>query len=390
MAIARWLHAANFGVYSVIVSVASVVGLCATLGTTGLALRLIPRRLASGEVDDAARVAAMTMSTCLIFGSFAGLATAIPVAIRSRDFMLGVGAGILTLALALMTAGSNIGRAADRPLSTMAASVIAKPTLLICVAVAGLTMAASGTASIGLISTGGTTIVAFGIQLMAIRKSPLARTSSALIRPTRELLRQSPAFLIVAALSLLLSQIDILAVAAALPPVDAGPYAAASRLAAGMALVPAAVQTVYAPRIAALEPEAPPTAVTRLARSSARWATLGSLPIAIPLVVLSTRVLGLYGADFRAASWPLIWITVGILINTALGPAGNVLLYRDHRRSVAWGFCATAALNAAVSYLGAYYWGLAGAGLASGAAIATSGLITAAIAWNRAGVRTAI
>jgi len=386
MALARWLHAANFGVYSVIVSAATIVGLCATFGMSGLALRLIPRRLAEGETDEAAAVAGMSLWTCLVLGSASGLVVAVIVALHMHDAALGLASGALTLALTLITAGGNIGRAANRPVSTMAAAVVAKPLLMICMAGAGVALAAGSSATAGVVATATATLAGVVIQLVAIRRSPLSAGSLALRRPTREMLRQSPAFLVVAALSLLLSQIDILAVAAALSRVDAGAYAAASRLAAGMALVPAAVQTVYAPRIAALPIGVDPAQVTRLARSSARWSTLGSLPIAIPIIVLSHWILGLYGREFQAATWPLIWLTVGILINTALGPAGNVLLYRDHRRSVAWTFFATAVLNALLSYAGARLWGLGGAGLASGFAMAVTGFLTAAVAWNRARV----
>src|SRR6185436_19457608 len=60
--------------------------------------------------------------------------------------------------------------------------------------------------------------------------------------------------------------------------------------------------------------------VLRIARGVARFALLGSLPIAATLTVFGSQFLSIYGSEFQTAYPALVVLVLGEVVNVAAGP----------------------------------------------------------------------
>jgi O-antigen/teichoic acid export membrane protein len=388
LVLARWLSAAAFGSYSVQIATVTIVALVSTAGSSGAALRFIPAALRDGDRHEVDQQVGSTLGTCVAGGVAVGALTIIAALIVGAGDAPATAMGCLVLLTALVTFGSDVGRAVGRNITTYGSSVVVRPLVAI-LAVGGLAAAGhSGTETTGLWIACGASSTAVTIQLMAIR--PRVTSWSALRPrvPSPDLLRRSAPFLLGAGLSLLLSQIDLLAVAAVLPERETGVYAAAARLAAGMTLVPVAVNAVLTPRVAA-SADGRGTRVLRLAvRQAARWAAVGSFAVGLPLVLLPGQVLGLFGDGFSTGRWALVAIVLGQLASAACGPSGVVLMYTGRERLALTASALVVIASALACVLGAVVGGLDGAGLASGLMLAANGMAGAYLCWRFARIRT--
>ncbi len=176
---------------------------------------------------------------------------------------------------------------------------------------------------------------------------------------------------------------DLIMVERFLGPAEAGLYAAAKAMAAGLVLVPLVVQFVYLPRVAR-------TKSAELADSLVRALALTAvmaLPPAVALMALAPTLVGLlFGAGYGAAAAPLVVLACGMTAYSFRGALASlwVALGRPVVATVSCGAGVVALLIVGLSLIPV--WGLMGAAAAftAGAVVqvAVAGVVTVqGIAW---------
>ena len=193
---------------------------------------------------------------------------------------------------------------------------------------------------------------------------------------TRLLLRTSLPLLWVASMSLVMGWTDVLVLGVWTDTSTVGVYGIASRIAAltGFALV--AVNSVIAPRFAALHAQQNHQGLERLAQQSAGWMLLAVLPIILPLLLFPQWILGLFGLDFVEGNVILRVLAFGQLFNVAVGSVGYLLMMTGHERLMRNNIIFAALLNLVGNLVLVPVFGAMGAAVSTAFSLAAMNLIS--------------
>lgn len=126
-----------------------------------------------------------------------------------------------------------------------------------------------------------------------------------------------------------------------------------------------------------------------LSRRSARVALLGSLPVALPLVLLAGPIVGfVFGGDYVAlAAAPLAIMAGAQLVNVAFGSVGLLLTMSGHERDALIGLVAGLVLNAVAALVLIPRYGATGAAVASALGLVAWNVLLAIRVHQRIGLR---
>ena len=130
-----------------------------------------------------------------------------------------------------------------------------------------------------------------------------------------------------------------------------------------------AANSVLAPNIASLYAQRKMQQLQRVITKSSCLVFLVSLFIAVSLIFLSSWLLPLFGSDFIAGRNALIILSIGQIINTSMGPVGNLLTMTGHENYTAITVGSSAVLNVFLNALLIPQWGINGAAIATASSI---------------------
>lgn len=184
------------------------------------------------------------------------------------------------------------------------------------------------------------------------------------------LLRVGVPLLWVASMSLVMKWTDTFMLGIWETPAAIGIYGNAMRTSVLTSFVLIAVNSVIAPRFAALHRRGDNNALGRLARRSALATTLMALPIAIALAAFSRTVMGVFGSEFAAGAPVLTILTIGEFVNVATGSVINVLVMTGRERMVQRAFVVAAIANVLLNAALIPTFGIMGAGVATAVSVA--------------------
>jgi len=175
------------------------------------------------------------------------------------------------------------------------------------------------------------------------------------------------------AMHLINSRTDILMLGAIKGIEDVGVYVVVSRLTSLIVFILLAVNSALAPNIASLYAEGKVVKLQQIITKGSRIVFFVSLTVAVILIVFSYWILLLYGSDFTRGQNALIILSLGQLVNAAMGPVGLLLTMSGHEKYTAISVGTGAIFNVILNALLIPIWKI------EGAAIATTSSI---IIWN--------
>ncbi|WP_049766282.1 oligosaccharide flippase family protein [Syntrophobacter fumaroxidans] len=169
---------------------------------------------------------------------------------------------------------------------------------------------------------------------------------------------------------------------------DVGIFAVANRTASLTTLILVAVNSISAPKFAALYSRGDLSGLGRLARGSAKMMTIMSVPIIIPLVFAPGLVMGLFGPQFAGGGTSLALLALGQFVNVATGSVTAVLMMCGYER-VANNIMAFSALCCVVANLALIpFWGVLGAAAATAITLIAQNLLGVVMVWRLLGIMT--
>ena len=193
---------------------------------------------------------------------------------------------------------------------------------------------------------------------------------------SRLLLHTSLPLLWVASMSLMMSWTDILVLGVWTDSATVGVYGVATRIAALTAFILIAVNSVTAPRFAAMYAQEDHRGLERLAQKSAGWMLLAVLPIVLLLLLFPEWILALFGADFVGGASLLRVLALGQLVNVAMGSVGYLLMMTGHERLMRNNIIFTAFVNLAGNLFLIPLYGGMGAAVSTAFSLAIMNLIS--------------
>lgn len=370
VALARWMGAAEYGIYIYVVAWASLLAVPAGMGLPLLVVRFVSEYRAGEHWAllrgllrwGGRRVLAVGVALAL-----AGVASVILVGVDvtgdyTRPLLVGLWLAPLQ-ALLNVTGGvyrgfHRIGRAYAIPVFRHLLVLLL--ALVLWGAGVGLT---SVHALVLTLAAAVLVLVAQGGDLWRRVPAPVKQAPPAYA--TRTWLRVSIPLLLVGGFTLVLNQADVLMAGSILGPREAGLYKAASKTASLASLVLLAAGAAAAPMIASLYAQRALGRLQRLVSVAAHWAFWPSMVLTLFLWFFAQPVLRLFGAEFAEASWVLVVLAGGQLVNAGTGIAGVALSMTGYQGRVAWIIGGSAVLNVLLNGVGLVFFGLIGAALAT-------------------------
>ncbi len=340
--LARVLGADGYGVYAYVIAWITILALLATLGFETGMLRFAAAYRAREEWPLLRGILRYAMRRVGLAGLVIGLATASVVVVLgdhlapelSRTFLVGCA---MVPVLALLQVGGSVARAFGGVVMALAPQRLLRPAVVLAVIgvwalLASLAIAPQGAMLVML----GATVIALGTVSWSVRRlRPAPMTGSSIAYQAQEWRRAALAFLFMAAVRALLGRSDLLMLGMLADTASVGIYAVASRIADLVVFALTAINVIFAPHIAALHASGDRTDLQAVVTTTARWAALSSLLIALPLFVLAGTVLSFFGDSFTSGDVVLRILLVGQIFNAAAGSVGWILTMTGHERQAA-------------------------------------------------------
>jgi O-antigen/teichoic acid export membrane protein len=189
----------------------------------------------------------------------------------------------------------------------------------------------------------------------------------------RAWIRSAGTFVTISSLNMLSTSLGVIMLGLMSGPAAAGVFGIANTAAALVALPLMAINTPLAPAVSSAFSEGNKAELQRLATKGARGAFLLCLPVALVYVLFGEAVMRIFGDEFTAGATALVILTVGQMVNAAMGSVGILLQMTGHERDVAIVRASSVALNLTINLILIPRLGIVGAAL---------GAMTTMILWN--------
>lgn len=205
---------------------------------------------------------------------------------------------------------------------------------------------------------------------------------------TAELLQSSTPLFWVSCFQLVIAWASTLSLGFLASSADVGIFAAASRAAMLTSFVLMAVNSISAPKFAALHQRGDLVTLGRIARQSAKLMAIAASPILAIFVLYPAGVMAMFGPEFTSGATVLSILALGQFVNVVTGSVGWILVVCGYERLMRNNIAICAALSVALNLLLVPPLGVIGAAIATATTLALQMLIAAAMVWQKLGVVT--
>ncbi len=149
-----------------------------------------------------------------------------------------------------------------------------------------------------------------------------------------------------------------------------------------------AINTVVAPKFAALYAKNDIEEIGRLARNAAQITTFMSIPVVLAFWIFPQQILSLFGSDFSEGGLALGILGIGQLINAATGAVGLILIMTGHEKLMRNNAIGTSILKITLQILLIPPFGYIGAAVAAATADIIRNLISAILVYQKFSILT--
>jgi O-antigen/teichoic acid export membrane protein len=335
----HFLGRSDYGVYTLATSWATLLALPAILGLNRFLVRGLAVYIDRGQWPLARGLLLRSNHLVIVSSTVMGLvAAAAWTEFGSASVRVAIAIAMIMVPinnLVLLRQGAM--QALGRVMSGQIPEYVIRPVLFI-VLILGLYFAHSaaltGVSAVMLMVI--STLIASSIgATWLLRSLPAPLRSGTADYRTGEWARAALPMMLVASVNAINNQVSILLVGGILGHKEAGVFNLAETGATITALVLSAAVMPLAPEIARLYARGDLVALEHTCRRVAQWALLGSLPLALVFAALPRLVLSVFGHGYSGGAVALSVMSLAQLVNSATGPAGNVLVMSGRERLAA-------------------------------------------------------
>jgi O-antigen/teichoic acid export membrane protein len=380
--LARWMGAAEYGIFVAAWTCVLVLGGLCGLGFSTAMMRLAPQYTANCDyasfhgllsggrlvaIVSSCAIAAAGFAVLWLRGDFSDPSHAVPMALA-----------LLCLPVfAFADVQDGLGRGQGWTIEAIGPHYVLRPLALLLLIPAAAAIGMSDDAASGMAIALVTLLFATVLQTVLIgRRIHETIPPQAAKYHFGQWFKISLPLLAGGVCDLAIQNADVLLLAVFRPSEETGIYYAAAKTAALALFIHYAVGTAYAGRIAAAHALGDTASVKDLVSRSVRWTFIPSAAVTAGILLVGYPVLAGFGEKFTDA-YPLMFIlAVGILAKAATGPADTILNMLGHQRASAVSIGLAAIVSIVLNVVLIQLWGV------TGAAIATSAALVAASIFN--------
>lgn len=338
VAIGRLLGAADAGLYFLALSVISITSVVARLGFEGTLVRFIATdvdRDEWGHARGVLRHAVYLSGAVSTAFSLAIVATA-PLIAHSvfdnpalKPVLVIMGCSVITYNLMVLTGEALKGLSRVR--DAMLVNGVLYPLIALCLIIPATGLL--GPTGAGLAYLGGTTVAA-GIGFALWRRELAGRPEREPVDKKELWASHGPLWVSTVVIRGIQPWAPLLLLGIWTEGRDVGIFGTASRLALVMSFFLIAINTVIAPRFAALHRQRDVISIERLARQFAILVSIAASPVFIVFIFAGDEIMRLFGPGFVSGGSVLAILAVGQAANALTGPVGVVLTMGGRERDM--------------------------------------------------------
>ena len=396
IAMARWMGAADYGVYVFLWTCVLVGGALAHMGLGLGIIRLIPLHRVAHAYDELRGLVRSARAFALASASvLAIIAAALLWAFQSHVSSAYLIPALLMLAClpgyALTDVQDGIGRGHGWMAAALLPPYVLRPLLLLmAMAIAHLLhfpMIATTAIAAAIIATWLTGIV----QALWIDREMRASYGPGGYRYLPKAWVQACWPLFAASLSeIVIQNADVIVLSHTVAPADVAVYFAAGKTMSLILFVHYAVGSAMAQRFATYKANGDLTGLSLCIREAVTWTFWPSLATAVAILALGRPLLALFGPQFEAGYPVMAILVAGLLTRAAMGPAEILLNMMGEQRAAAFVVTTAAVLSVGLNVILVPLYGLTGAATATATALAFAALANGAVAFWKLDLRVAI
>ena len=388
--IARLLGVNDTGIYYLSLTIV-VIG--ATIGRAGLdniVLRFVASNSSAGDwvsvlgvyrlCMQVALFASLLVSIALVFSS-AWIADALFAKPELEKPLVWMTMSIVPIALFTLHAQALQGlkeikkalavQGLWQPLCTCVGVVLLVPSLGIIGAVYAYTVAA---------------VIALVIGWSQWRNSTKECVCSSGVRGYFHVLSAVPSLLISSLLRIIIERLPLILLGVWATASDAGVFGVASRIALLISFILVAVNSISAPKFAALYDNNQLDELESVARFAAILLTFAAIPLTLICYLYSEHLMAIFGDEFVSGADVLVVLALGQFVNVVTGPVGYLLVMTGHERDMRNNMIFCTVLNLILCFILIESYGAIGAACAVSITVATQNIISLLQVWKRLGI----
>ena len=156
---------------------------------------------------------------------------------------------------------------------------------------------------------------------------------------------------------------------------DVALFASAQRTAMLTSFVLVAVNSIAAPKFAAMHRQGDMIGLRRTALMSVRLMLLAAVPLVLFMLLFPEWLMGLFGEEFKSAATVLMILTLGQFVNIATGSVGFLLSMTGHERQLRLNVFIGALLGVGLGVALIPVYGILGAAIATAVGVASQNLL---------------
>lgn len=181
----------------------------------------------------------------------------------------------------------------------------------------------------------------------------------------KEILRSSIPLFWVMVINMLISWLSTLMLGAFATSYEVGLFSAANRVAMLVSFVLVAINSIAAPKFAALYAQGDMKTLRKVANASNRIMILLAFPVLVLFAVFPEGVLKLFGAQFIEASLALSILAIGQFVNVTTGSVAYLLMMAGHEKVLRNNLVAAAVISVVLNVSLIPLFGVVGAATAT-------------------------
>lgn len=392
LVLARVLGPREFGVYSYVMAVVTVLAYCSALGLDSALMRFVPSYSRTGSWGFVAGVIRYAERTAILTGLLLAACGALILLTATARYgpefrvplMLGLA---LAPVLALVLIRSAVARSFGEVVTAVAADrCIRDGGLLILLGLCLLVSVPALSASTAMAATLLSSLVTLVLVSRAVRRHrpPNLREQDPAFDRTAWR-RASLPFLVIVAAESLMNRSGSLVFGSAGHATEAGVFALCWNLAMLVTLPKSAVNTLFIPTIAELYAGREFDKLRRIVSVSALWMLLGAGALGIVVWLASDMLLALYGPAFAKAGPCVTVMILGNILVAGMGSQIYILTMtgREGQAALLAALGTVVSLGSSIALIP--WFGLLGSAWASAGSLLLWNLAMAAVIWRHLG-----
>jgi len=392
--ISRQYGAAGLGLYSLSVTLLTVLATLAGLGMGASAVRLIPQYVADNNLRGIRGFYILTVKLAVPIAVAVGalLYVSAPFIAQSvfRNPSLATAFRVVSLVLPafavvrinteIVRGFKNIGL--SEYLRSLHVPLIGACILIVLCSCGGGIYAAVTSYSLSI-------AIAFLVStLYMVAKLRSLPVGNGTTLHARELLGVSMPMMSGEIMSLSAGRVDMLMIGFLASTRAVGLYDIPFRLAAGVGLILASINMISAPKFSELFWSKDMDGLRRVVRMTSRVLFWSSVPILVALLAAPAFWLGLFGEEFRGGYLVLVLLAVGQFVNAAAGSVGCILNMTGNHKILSHITLSAIVLNILLNALLIPRFGIIGAAIASTTALILWNIAAAVCVWMKFRIKT--